>query len=247
MALTFAFAVALYVTFSDAQVFAAANVRPPGAELRRQIPTDTEWNWGVIAAWVQAIGSVVAIGFAVWIGHRNHKHSEHVFEEERKREEGIRHLRAHSLAHAIYPELIEVKIMIAAVENGMDNQIEARGGLSPALSPVEKMSRDWKISIPAGFQSTRELFYLFGTNTTPVISELLSLLHQHNRVVDRLVAQLNNEETFGKAFVKFQSNELFHNRFRIMKDDAEQAVKLIGEIRDRELLPEYIMKTDDHH
>lgn len=205
-----------------------------------------DWGW-VTAAWVQAIGSIAAILAAVYIGHRNHKQSERAFEEERNREESIRHLRAHSLAHTLYPELVEIKIMIAAVKKGMDNQMKERGGLSPALSPVEVMSRDWKISIPVGFQSTRELFYLFGTNTTSVISQLLSLLHQHNRIVDELVAQLNNGETFGEAFVRFQSGKLFVNRFQIMKDDAEQAVKLIREIRDRELLPEYIMKTDDHH
>ncbi len=93
------------------------------------------------------------------------------------------------------------------------------------------------------------MFYLLGTDTAPVVSQLLSLLHQHNRVAGKLIEELNDEGSFAHARAVFFNEELFANRFRLMKENAEEALDLVRKIRDKDLLPEYTSKakTDQKH
>ncbi len=82
---TFALAVILYGASPVAQAFATSHVRPPSAALGHPIPTDTEWTWGEYAAWVQAIGTILAFAGAVFFSRRDHQRSINIFEEERGR------------------------------------------------------------------------------------------------------------------------------------------------------------------
>ena len=247
LAFTFAFAVILYVASPVAQAFATSHVRPPSAALGHPISTDTEWTWGTdtkwsrgdIAAWVQAVGTILAFSAAVFFSRQGHQRSIKMFEEERGREEGIRHLRAHSLAHALYPDLLEVKAKIKVSEAAISRQ-RTQGEY---LGAPQEITQDWEIDIPEGFRSAGEMFYLLGTDTAPVVSQLLSLLHQHNRVAGRLIEELNDERTFAHAWAVFANKELFANRFRLMNQDVEEALDLVGKIRDKDLLPEYTVEA----
>ena len=239
LAFTFAFAVILYVASPVAQAFATSHVRPPSAALGHPIPTDTEWTRGEYAAWVQALLTLFAFAGAIYFSRQGHQRSIKMFEEERGREEGIRHLRAHSLAHTLYPDLLELKAMIPASEAAISRQ--RTKGLH--LNPPQEVTQDWKINIPEGFQSAGEMFYLLGTDTAPGVSQLLPLLHQHNRVAGRLIEELDDERTFARASSVFVEKELFANRFRLMKEDVEKALDLVGKIRDKRLLPEYTLEA----
>lgn len=48
-----------------------------------------EVDWTAVAAWVQAIGSVLAIAAAIWIGERSSRRSRDLVEHERKRQADI--------------------------------------------------------------------------------------------------------------------------------------------------------------
>ncbi len=250
LAFTFAFAVVLYAASPVAQAFAASHVRPPGAALVQPTSGDTEltpgavteWPWGVIAAWVQAVGTIVAFGGAIYFSRRDHRRSINMFAEERRREEGIRHLRAHSLAHALYPDLLEVKAIIKVSEAAISRQRAQKQYLG---NPKER-AKYWKVNVPEGLRSASEMFYLLGTDTAPVVSQLLSLLHQHNRAASVVIEGLNDEKTFARTWSEFVDKELFANRFRRMKENAEEALDLVGKIRKRDLLPKYILEAKNN-
>lgn len=244
LAIIFSFAAVLYAASSVGQACAGSHVRPPDTPLGHPTPTDTEWSRGEIAAWIQAIGTIIAFVGAVFLSTREHQRSIKMFEAERAREEGIRHLRAHSLAHALYPDLIELKAIIRVSEAA----ITRRRRQGPNLIYSPEMTQDWEINVPEHFRSTGEMYYLLGTDTAPVVSQLLSLLHQHNRAAGRLIEELKDQETFAHAWAVFTNKELFANRFRLMSEDVEEALDLISKIRDRRLLPEYILKaTNDQN
>jgi hypothetical protein len=243
-------AVILLVASPVAQAFATSHVRPPGAALVQPASTgteltsgaDTEWPWGVIAAWVQAVGTIVAFAGAIFFSSRDHRRSINMFAEERGREEGIRHLRAHSLAHSLYPDLLEAKAKIGACEAAISCQREQRN----FLAPPREITQNWKIDIPESLRSAGEMFYLLGTDTAPGVSQLLSLLHQHNRAASKLIEELNDEKTRNHAFAVFWNNEIFANRFQLMKEDVERALDLVRKIRDKDLLPEYTSKAKNN-
>ena len=241
LAFTFAFAVILYVASPVAQAFATSHVRPPSAALRHPIHTVTEWTRGEYAAWAQALLTFCAFAGAIYFSRQGHQRSIKMFEEERGREEGIRHLRAHSLAHTLYPDLLEVKAMIPASEAAISRQ--RTKGLH--LNPPQKVTQDWKINIPEGFQSAGEMFYLLGTDTAPVLSQLLSLLHQHNGAAGTLIKELNNERTAARAWALLFDNKLFANRFPLMKEGVEKALELVMSIRNKDLLPEYTLEANN--
>lgn len=48
-----------------------------------------EVDWVAVAAWVQAIGSIAAIGVAIWIGERSSLRSRDLVEQERRRQADI--------------------------------------------------------------------------------------------------------------------------------------------------------------
>ena len=242
LAFTFAFAVILYVASPVAQAFATSHVRPPSAALGHPIPTDTEWTRGEYAAWVQALLTLFAFAGAIYFSRQGHQRSIKMFEEERGREEGIRHLRAHSLAHTLYPDLLELKAMIPASEAAISRQ--RTKGLH--LNPPQEVTQDWKINIPEGFQSAGEMFYLLGTDTAPVVSQLLSLLHQHNGAASELIDKLNDERTAARAWAMLFSNDLFANRLPLMKEDVKKALDLVRKIRDKDLLPEYTLEAKNN-
>lgn len=244
-------ALILYLAPPVAQAFASFHVRPPGAALAHPISTDTELTrdadtelpWGVIAAWVQAVGTIAAFGGAIYFSSRDHRRSINIFAEERRREEGIRHLRAHSLAHALYPDLLEAKAKIGACEAVISRQRAQRN----FLGPPQEITQNLEIEIPESLQSAGEMFYLLGTDTAPGVSQLLSLLHQHNRAASKLIEELNDEKTFDHALAMFWNEDIFTNRFQLMKEDVESTLNLVRKIRDKELLPEYTSKAENDH
>ncbi len=100
-----------------------------------------EIDWGeVTPAWVQAIGSIVAIVAAVIIGHRNHRHSERVFEETRRRDDTDRRLKARSLAISLYVDLLEMRKKLSGVK-ASDGSIKWEPlGIPPVLNEsVERL------------------------------------------------------------------------------------------------------------
>ncbi len=70
------------------------------------------WTRGEIAAWVQAVGSVVAVLLAILVGWWQFHQSHGLAKAQRESEDRDRKLKARSLALALYPELLEMKAKI---------------------------------------------------------------------------------------------------------------------------------------
>ena len=62
-------------------------------------------------------------------------------------------------------------------------------------------------------------------------------------MAEEVSEQLYDEARTETAWNKFKENTLFPNRFRLMKDDVEKAIDLVRKIRNKELLPEYILEA----
>ena len=194
-------------------------------------------------SWVQAIGSVVAIFLAILVGWWQFSQSHGLEIAQREREQGIRHLRAHSLAHALLPDLLEIKAKIKWSKAAIDLQTEQQ---NPLETP-QFTTRGWIIDIPVGFRSVSESFYLLGTETAPGIAELLSFLHQHNGAAQALIDQLEDGLNPALAWEYLHEGTLFTNRFNLMKNGVEEVLDLVGKIRDRELLPKYDFEANPPH
>ena len=161
---------ALFLAAPATQPFAASHVRPPEVSLGNQptiAPGKSEWTPTVIAAWVQAIGSVLAIAAAVWIGNRAYRRSERILEETRRRDEAERHLKARSLAIALYPELLEMKEKIIAARR-------RSGKFSPS-----------KLGIPPVLLQSIDRLYLLG-EAGAAIQQFVATSRQFERLVEEL-------------------------------------------------------------
>lgn len=194
------------------------------------------------ALW-QAFGSVAAIFLAIFVGYWQFRQSHGLAKAQQDHEQAIRRLRANSLAHALYPDLIEVRVMIKASKAKIDREVEQR---NPLRSP-NFTTQGWKINIPVVLETSGEMFYLLGTDAAPIVSQLLSLLHSHNRAASTLIEELNDGRTSANAWQKLHDEELFNNRFRLLHEDIEEVINLIGRIRDKELLPEYALEVTPTH
>lgn len=152
------------------QPFAASHVRPPEGSLGNQptvAPGETDWTPTVIAAWVQAIGSVLAIVAAVWIADRAYRRSERMFEQTRRRDEVERRLKARSLAIALYPELLDMQQTIQTARHASGE---------PKLRSLD---------IPHVLLQSIDRLYLLG-DAGAAIQKFVATSRQFNRLVDEI-------------------------------------------------------------
>lgn len=63
-------------------------------------------DWAAVAAWVQAVGSILAILAAIWVGERSSQRSRNLVENERKRQADIL---ASTVALKLHLVLVEVR------------------------------------------------------------------------------------------------------------------------------------------
>jgi hypothetical protein len=123
-------------------------------------------------AWVQALGSVIAILVAVEISRRQFRHSENLTRSQWDREERVRSLRARSLALAIYPELLEMKAKIA----------RARG-----FDPLQRAS------IPPVLIESVDRLYLL-EEAGGEIQQFLAIVRQYNRMAEEIIGMPHTVE-----------------------------------------------------
>ena len=159
-------------------------------------------------AWIQAIGSIIAILVAIWIGHRNHKHSVRVFEKSRCRDDADRRMKARSLALAIFPELMELKAKVAGAWHGEKVRFHSLD-ISPVL--IESVNRLYLLD-EAGAE----------------IQQLVATSRQLNRMVKSIVdmKRTNTREEITEAKAKLRSH------LRAIGVALDQAIELIGSIHD---------------
>jgi hypothetical protein len=123
-------------------------------------------------AWVQAIGSVLAILAAVEISRRQFRHAERLTRSQWDREERVRSIRARSLALAIYPELWEMKAKIA------------RAG---TFDPLQC------ISIPPVLIESVDRLYLLDAAGGD-IQQFLAFVRQYNRMAEEVIGMPHGEK-----------------------------------------------------
>ena len=165
-----------------------------------------DWGW-LTAAWAQAIGSIIAILAAIYIGHRNHKHSERIFEKTVHREDIERRLKARSLAIALYPELVELD------------------GRASGMWREKAVKLDI-LKIPPVLRESIERLYLLGEVGAP-IQQAVAISRSFNRIVeDCLATKAEREEKIRKA------SETLPDLLEALQRQLNEALKLIGPIHD---------------
>lgn len=160
----------LFLAAPATQPFAASHVRPPEVSLGNRptiAPGKTDWTPTVIAAWVQAIGSIGAILAAVWIGNRAYRRSERILDETRRHDEAERRLKARSLAIALYPELLDMQRTVQTARHVSGE---------PRLRPLD--------ITPVLLQSIDRLYLLGEAGTA--IQKFVATSRQFERLVDEI-------------------------------------------------------------
>lgn len=95
-------------------------------------------DWNAVAAWVQAVGSILAILVAIWIGERSSQRSRELVESERRRQADIL---ASTVAMKLHLVLVEIRKRAESAGNISD---QVKSGVVQEIEP----------------QSLRQLFLL---------------------------------------------------------------------------------------
>lgn len=122
-----------------------------------------------LAAWLQAIGSLVAIGIAIWVPARYHKLARSAAANEHK-------LRTRTLVNLLGPALWEFRAAI-------DDVIRVLGAPHPANSPSARLQllHDTQIALPPFLLRDMNEFSLFGDGEGPTLVALIAAVEEYDR------------------------------------------------------------------
>ena len=123
------------------------------------------WHSQSAAAWVQAIGSIIAIAVAIRVPYSLHRKARNDAETERR-------LKARSLSLRLLPILL---ILEPSVKRAMRAATE--GFFDPAAVSVE---------VPESLKSSTDTVYLLGNEAGPAVQQLLAFLDEHEWELARL-------------------------------------------------------------
>jgi hypothetical protein len=122
-----------------------------------------------LAAWLQAIGSLVAIGIAIWVPARYHKLARSAAATEHK-------LRTRTLVNLLGPALWEFRAAI-------DDVIRVLGAPHPANSPNARLQllHDTQVALPPFLLRDMNEFSLFGDGEGPTLVALIAAVEEYDR------------------------------------------------------------------
>jgi hypothetical protein len=133
-------------------------------------------------AWIQAVGSILAIGagaFFVWWQHYL----------ERKQERAERDLEAGTLAVALYPEIHEVRAKLVAIRR-VANDFAKRPMAENFNAVVPLLTLD----IPPILEASLDRLHLLGSEAGASVQQLVAFAMQHNRMVERVEGMIRRGE-----------------------------------------------------
>ena len=162
-----------------------------------------------LAAWVQALGSVGAILVAIWIGHLAHGRAVQMFEETRRREKDDRRRKAHSLAVALYPELLELKPVLQRV--------------IIANAPM----REPPLGIPPVLTESVDRLYLLG-DAGDAIQQCLATARQLERMLQEVRGRPKSDDTI----------QAIRRQIEVSAGALDEALKWVEPIHDNPIDPE---------
>ena len=132
-----------------------------------------------IPAWVQAIGSVVAIGVAVYVPWKQHK-------RELEQAEKVDKLKAKALANAIYMPFLELRGKAA----GAQANLTANYDLYVSLGQYNKIERV-KIRVPNALERHISEMWILGENVSIALLQAISIARTYDEMIDKVIRDLN--------------------------------------------------------
>jgi len=165
------------------------------------------------AAWAQGMIGTVGLGIAIYVPWR-------IRHDERAEAASDRKLRSRSLALAIYPELLELKIKL----NVLDSRLRS---LAPpdteiALKPDER--NRLLVPITPALERNVDNLYILGSDAGGLIQQLIATMAQTNRMIEAVTPQRP----------QFNPTELMERHVALSRSLTEQALTAVAPIHDGE-------------
>lgn len=132
------------------------------------------------AAWVQAIGSVIAIGVAIWVPWRQHQlQADH----ERQKDD----LKARAMANAIYIHFLGLKAKTEGARANVSKHYSAHIK-DHQFNKLERL----KIIVPEVFNHDMDRFWMLGKKAAIPLLQAISIAQQYDDLMNSVKADLNN-------------------------------------------------------
>jgi hypothetical protein len=135
-----------------------------------------------LPAWLQAFAAVVALVISVWATIRATS-----IETRKDR------LQAHGIAVAIYPELLKLKTTIDDMRSVVAALIR-HDQSALAQGMAANVDGNLKIEIPSMLDRNLDRLFLLGDAAGPACLQLVTVILQHNKLVDTVTARILSME-----------------------------------------------------
>lgn len=176
-------------------------------------------------AWIQAVGTILAIGVAIFVPWKQQRNRAQERADDRR-------LRAHSLAIALYPELLELKPKIHRARGALE---DVKGGwryfqsLKSDQEPGSRTIDRLSIAVPPVLLENTQDMYLLGLKAGPEVQQVLTFVNQYNRMVWELISQVDEgwQPEEAEARAKTRGLETHLNAISARLDEAKEALEPI--------------------
>lgn len=134
-------------------------------------------DWSAVAAWVQAIGSVLAIFAAIWVGERSSKQSRNLVENERRRQADIA------------ASTIAMKFHLASVELQKKSQhalaisAQVKSGQIPKLDKIA-LNKLFLLTRYESLAQLRSNVMLFDRDTGIFVNAAFDIIDDYNPTIE---------------------------------------------------------------
>lgn len=131
-------------------------------------------------AWVPAIGTLVAIGVAIWVPWRQHQLQ---IRHEKTKDD----LKARAMANAIYIHFLGLKAKTEGAKANLSKHYSAHI-IARQFNMLERL----KIVVPDVFNHDMDRFWILGEKAAIPLLQAISIAQQYDNLVDSVIADLNN-------------------------------------------------------
>lgn len=207
------------------------------------MPMNTTIDWMAAAAWVQAVGSIAAIGVAIWIGYQSDKRARTLVADERKRQATVA---ASIVANTIRRVALDLRLKRKELDSDMSLVTSKR-----AHGPVHWLlkSERFLTEIPEGTTRLCDFILTFDVNVGLQAIGAIVALGNFNDSLRRIDERGSSEAAVMDALAILRENmyrvesalttaaraiETAHGLTRVLHDDSHPtATPLEGDATDQ--------------
>lgn len=146
------------------------------------LATGLDWsallNKETLPAWVQAVGSIVAIFVAIGVPTSLWRRDKHRAEVDRR-------LKARAMAHLLWPELLELKADVSGRLKDLNALRITAPSFHPPDTKAEKLAKI-RVRLTPELERNVDAMYLFGEALGTTLLQLVAILSQYSRLLARI-------------------------------------------------------------